>query len=80
MIRLAAAKPHDRMTFLTEEGRGEDSSLIRIIKNDAAAKAFGINEIDNEPMMVKARILPQAKLLYADGLQQDPELKASTAL
>lgn len=78
MIKLAAARPDDRMRFLTEAARsGSDGGIVSVLRSDPNAQSFGIGPIDPNPIAVYARLLPQAKLLYGRMNIHDPKLNGT---
>ena len=79
MIRLAAAKPQDRVSFLTDTGEhnNDSGSVVNVLSNDATSKAFGLDSVKSELLQVRARLLPQAKLVYGDGQVHDTMLSGA---
>lgn len=79
MIRLAAAKPQDRVTFLTDTGvlNNDSGGIVNVLSNDVTSKAFGLDSVRPELLQVRARLLPQAKLVYGNGQIYDTKLSGS---
>ena len=76
LIRLAAVKPEDRMRFLTDNGAnaGDNGCVVNVLRSDKNAETFGLHAINPEPMLVKARLLPPAKLMYGQNNLVDTKL------
>lgn len=47
---------------------------MNVLRTDPNSKAFGLSSIALEPMKVKARLLPQAQLVYGNNLNVDPKI------
>lgn len=80
IIKEAAVRPSERMAFLTgaTDGEGNQTSLIQEIRDDGDdAMLFGVHGISTEPMHVRAKILPPARLLYGRGSIVEPSLNGS---
>jgi hypothetical protein len=62
------------MKYIMDGGGGAagDASIVSVLRNDATAKAFGLNGISAKPMAVQAVLLPNAKLRYGGGVVIDP--------
>lgn len=66
MIRYSAVRPEERMKFLTDA-----QSAVNVSLKHPASQAFGINKISSQPLAVKAKLLPNAKVMYRNG-EVDP--------
>ena len=77
MIKMAAVRPDERFKFL--EGNGGES-IVKVVKGNPSAIAFGLGQIQEKPMAVDCRILPQAKIRYAGEKVVDPQLNGSWAI
>ena len=79
LIKLAAARPQDRVTFLTDTGEVNNDSggVVNVLTNDETSKAFGLDSVKKELLQVRARLLPQAKLVYGHGQICDTKLSGS---
>ena len=51
--------------------------MLARLKKDKDCAAFGLQGIQDQPMAVAAKLLPQAKLIYADNQAVDPGLSGS---
>jgi hypothetical protein len=69
LIKHAAVRPQARFDFLAEGG-------LLGMQLTGDSKAFGLDLIEKTPMLVAAKLLPQAKLQYA-GSVQDPGLSGA---
>lgn len=65
IVRIAACSPKDRFTKL-------NTGLIPTLQNDPICKAFGINQIDNQSILLKATLLPPAKIEYGKQTVVEP--------
>ena len=54
-----------------------DGPVLAHIKKDKDCTAFGLQGIQDQPMAVAAKLLPQAKLSYAGNQVVDPGLSGS---
>lgn len=69
---MSAVVPEERFQYLKD-----GNSLVKLLKSDPTAAAFGLGSINGEPMSVNATLLPQAKLQYGGGSRVDPDLNGS---
>jgi hypothetical protein len=74
MIKMAAVRPAERFGFLQGEGGTDDESIVQVLRSGPSSAAFGLSSIEEKPMAVNARLLPQAKLRYRDDQVIDPQL------
>lgn len=72
MIKYSAARPNDRMGFITDA-----SNIYQSISGDSNMTAFGLGNINKTPMAVPARILPSVNLKYAGNKVMSPGLQGS---
>ena len=73
MIKYAAVKPAERMAHIVNNA----NSIVKTIRNDPTAQAFGLSGVSATPSTVPATILPQAKLQYGAGQVVDPGFKGT---
>jgi hypothetical protein len=60
-------RPDERMNFVVNgSGSGTDASVVNVLRRDKNAEAFGISNINPEPMACTALLLPPAKLRYGN--------------
>ena len=71
MIKYAAVAPQIRIDHITNN----ENSVVKVLRNNSTAAAFGLNQISTEPTKVPATMLPPAKLLYGNNRVVEPEFK-----
>lgn len=72
MIKYAAVRPDERMKYICD-GDQCSASIVNVLRQDQCSKNFGVSNFTPEPMIVPAKLLPQAKVQYAN-VQVDPGL------
>lgn len=77
VIKFAAVRPEERFDFLANGDTDQGISAINAMKVNVDVQAFGLNNIEQQPMAVAARLLPQAKLRYGMNKIVDPWLSGS---
>jgi hypothetical protein len=75
MIKMAAVRPEERFKFL--ENGADGKSIVHMLKTDRSTLAFGLGNIEEKPMAVNCRLLPQAKLRYLSDRIIDPQLNGA---
>jgi len=71
MIKHAAVRPSERMNHVTNHPQ----SVVKVLRTDATAKAFGLHQIALTPTQVPATMLPPAKLQYGNSHTAEPQFK-----
>ena len=74
LIKAAAVRPNERFEFIRSSTGSTD--LITSVRSDETACAFGLIGIDPSPMSVPCKLLPPAKLQYAN-MSFEPKLEGT---
>jgi len=72
MIKYSAVRPNERMAFITDA-----SNIYQSIAGDNNMAAFGLSNINKQPMQVAAKILPSVVIKYAGNKTMSPGLAGS---